>query len=87
MPNKRKNKNDKVKLATNRKVNIFGVNVDAPDVVPGHLPTLFKTFREAEGTPNKEFKRSFQFRKRFEEIEEFQAMQESLQSSGRFDRR
>lgn len=73
-----------VRLKKSRKVDIFGLKVNAPDTVPEDIPTLFKTFRQAEGSPKKELKRIRKFRKRFEEIEEFQEMQEGLQRSGRF---
>jgi len=72
-----------VRLRKKRKINIFGLEVNAPDTVPDDIPTLFKTFREAEGKPKKELERINRFKKRFEEIEEYQAWEQSQRSSGR----
>lgn len=72
-----------VRLRKKRTVNIFGVKVNAPESVPDDIPSLFKTFRDAEGKPKRELERINKFKKRFQEIEEFQEWQDGLARTGR----
>lgn len=72
-----------VRLRKKRKISLFGMKVNAPESVPDDIPSLFKTFRDAEGKPKKELDRINKFKRRFEEIEEFQEWQDGLARTGR----